>query len=153
MRIQKVIQEVKERLKRIELDSILESGYIEQLIEDHPYSLFATIGNSEKPDLVAAKMLEGRVAILCNGTPFVFNCSTYFFIENIHASEDYYSRPYLSSLMRLLRGISLFLTINIPAIYVALTSYHQAMIPSILVTRIASSEEKKYHSQSSLKSL
>lgn len=137
----KVIEEVKERLKRIELDSILESGYIEQLIEDHPYSLFATIGNSEKPDLVAAKMLEGRVAILCNGTPFVLTVP-HLFIENIQVSEDHYSRPYLSSLMRLLRIVSLFLTINIPAIYVALTSYHQAMIPSILVTKIASAEEK-----------
>jgi len=67
----KIVEEVKRRLSRIDTDSILESGYIEQYIEDNPWSFLPTIGNSEKPDIVAAKMLEGRVAILTDGTPFV----------------------------------------------------------------------------------
>jgi Bacillus/Clostridium GerA spore germination protein len=68
---EKVVDEVRTRLQNINLDSILESGYVEQLIEDSPFSIFPTVGNSEKPDKVASKLLEGRVAILCDGTPFV----------------------------------------------------------------------------------
>lgn len=67
----KLIKEIKERMGRIKTDAILESGYIEQFIEDAPYSLFPTIGNCEKPDTTAAKILEGRAAILVDGTPFV----------------------------------------------------------------------------------
>jgi len=66
-----VLAEARRRLRRVDLDSVLESGYIEQYIEDAPYSIFATIGNSEKPDVVAGKLLEGRVAIMVDGTPFV----------------------------------------------------------------------------------
>jgi len=84
----KIVEEVKRRLSRIDTDSILESGYIEQYIEDNPWSFLPTIGNSEKPDIVAAKMLEGRVAILTDGTPFVLTVP-YLFIEAFQSSEDY----------------------------------------------------------------
>jgi len=66
-----LVQEVKTRLSKIDLDAVLESGYIEEMIEDAPFSFFPTVGNSEKPDVVAAKLLEGRVAIVCDGTPIV----------------------------------------------------------------------------------
>ncbi|MGM7719250.1 spore germination protein [Metabacillus sp. Hm71] len=136
----KIVEEVKKRLQTIDIDSILESGYIEQLIEDHPNSVFPTVGNSEKPDIIAAKLLEGKVAILCDGTPFVL-IVPYVFIENLQISEDYYSRPYFASTIRLLRLLALFLTVTTPAFYVALTSYHQAMIPTILLTSMAAAEE------------
>ncbi|WP_394184750.1 spore germination protein [Metabacillus halosaccharovorans] len=136
----KVVQEVKARLKKIDIDSILESGYIEQLIEDHPTSIFPTVGNSEKPDIIAARLLEGKVAILCDGTPFVLSVP-YMFVENFQISEDYYSRPYFASAIRLLRLLALFLTVTIPAFYVALTSYHHAMIPTVLLTSMAAAEE------------
>lgn len=136
----KVVQEVKTRLQDIDIDSILESGYIEQLIEDHPTSIFPTVGNSEKPDIISARLLEGKVAILCDGTPFVLSVP-YMFVENFQISEDYYSRPYFASAIRLLRLLSLFLTVTIPAFYVALTSYHHAMIPTVLLTSMAAAEE------------
>lgn len=137
---QKIIQEVKSRLNRIDTDSILESGYIEQFIEDHPFSLFSTIGNSENPDKVAAKLLEGRVAILCDGTPFVLTVP-YLFIENMQVSEDYYSRPLFQSFSRLLRIVAFFIAILTPALYVALTTFHQEMIPTVLLTTMAASRE------------
>jgi spore germination protein KA len=137
---EKIVEEVKKRLQKIDIDAILESGYIEQLIEDHPYSIFPTVGNSEKPDIIAAKLLEGKVAILCDGTPFVLSVP-YLFIENLQVSEDYYSRPYFASAIRLLRLLALFLTVATPALYVALTSYHHAMIPTILLTSMAAAEE------------
>ncbi|GAA3318599.1 hypothetical protein GCM10020331_022050 [Ectobacillus funiculus] len=72
---QTLIKEVENRLQRIEIDSVLESGYIEELIEDNPYSPFPQLINTERPDVAAANLLEGRVVILVDGTPFVFNCS------------------------------------------------------------------------------
>jgi len=137
----KVIEEVKNRLGRIDTDVILESGYIEQFIEDHPYSIFPTIANSEKPDKIAAKILEGRVAIFCDGTPFVLTVP-HLFVETLQVGEDYYSRPYLSSLIRLLRLLCLFLTIASPGLYIALTTYHHEMVPALLLTSMAAAEEK-----------
>jgi len=67
----KVVEKVKYRISNLDVESILETGYIEEYIEDAPLSPFSTIGYSEKPDVVAAKVLEGRVAILVDGTPFV----------------------------------------------------------------------------------
>ncbi len=134
-----LVEEAKRRLKRIKTDAILESGYIEQFIEDHPLSLFSTVGNSEKPDTVAARILEGRVAILADGTPFVLTVPM-FFIEGFQAAEDYYSRPYLSSMLRLLRFISFAISVFAPAIYVALTTYHQELIPTPLLITMAAED-------------
>ncbi|MCL7748962.1 spore germination protein [Halalkalibacter alkaliphilus] len=137
----KIVDEVRNRLERIDTDAILESGYIEQFIEDHPYSIFPTVANSEKPDKVAAKMLEGRVAIFCDGTPFVLTVP-HLFIETLQVGEDYYSRPYLASIMRLLRVLALLLTIATPALFVAIATYHQEMVPSLLLVTMAAAEEK-----------
>ncbi|AOT69632.1 spore germination protein [Geosporobacter ferrireducens] len=135
-----IVEEVKKRLNRIDTDSILESGYIEQFIEDHPFSFFATIGNSEKPDKVAAKLLEGRVAIFCDGTPFVLTVP-YLFMETLQSAEDYYSRIYLSSLSRIFRFLSFLITVITPALYVALSTFHQEMIPAVLLITMASARE------------
>ncbi|MBW5446505.1 spore germination protein [Cohnella sp. CFH 77786] len=136
-----LVAEVKTRLSRISPNSVLESGYLEQLIEDHPFTIFPTIGNSERPDSVAMKLLEGKVAILCDGTPFVL-IVPHFFVESLHVSEDYYMRPYIANFVILLRYIALLLTVYTPALYVSLTSYHQGMIPTILLTTIAATEER-----------
>ncbi|MEL7566944.1 MAG: spore germination protein, partial [Dehalobacterium sp.] len=87
-----LIDEIKRRLKKINTDAILDSGYIEQFIEDNPLALFATIGNSEKPDVVAAKILEGRAAIFVDGTPIVLTIPL-LFVESFQSAEDYYNRP------------------------------------------------------------
>ncbi|MCR6109832.1 spore germination protein [Bacillus sp. A301a_S52] len=136
-----IVHEVKQRLKSIKQVDILESGYIEQLIEDYPYSLFPTIANSEKPDKVVGKILKGRVAILCEGTPFVLTLP-HLFIENFQVHEDYSSKFYISSLVRLFRIISLFLTVLTPALFVAVSTFHQEMIPSVFLVTIAASEER-----------
>jgi spore germination protein KA len=137
---QNVLKELKERLNKIDADFILESGYIEQYIEDRPFSIFATVGNSEKPDKVSAKILEGRIAILCNGTPCVLTVP-YLFVEAFQASEDYYSRPFADSLIRIGRFLAFFISSSLPALYVSITSFHPKMIPPILLLSIASSRE------------
>lgn len=136
----KLIKEIKERLSRIKTDAILESGYIEQFIEDAPYSIFPTIGNSEKPDTTAAKILEGRAAILVDGTPFVLTVPM-LFIEGFQSAEDYYSRTYFSSFIRILRFLSFLISILAPATYVMLSTFHQELIPTTLLFTIAAGHE------------
>lgn len=136
----KIVGEVKRRLSSIDTDSILESGYLEEFIEDAPYSFLPTVGNCEKPDIAAAKLLEGRVAIITDGTPFVLTVP-YLFVEAFQISEDYYSRPYYATIVRWLRFIAYFFSVMAPAIYVALTTYHQEMLPTpLLITMVAARE-------------
>ncbi len=137
----KLIEEIRIRLERIKTDAILESGYIEQFIEDSPYSIFPTISNSEKPDKVAAKILEGRAAIMVDGTPFVLVVPMVF-VESFQSAEDYYARPFLASVIRIIRFLSYIISTLGPAIYVALTVFHQELIPTQLLISIAEGRER-----------
>ncbi len=132
--------EVIRRVSGIDIDGVLDSGYIEQLIEDAPYSLFPTIGNTEKPDVVAARLLEGRVAVLVDGSPVALTVPRLFY-ETIQTPEDYYSRPYNSSIIRIIRLIFLIASIILPGLYVALINYDPEAIPQKLVFTIAASRE------------
>ncbi len=137
---ERVIQELLERLQRIEIDGILETGYIEEFIRDSPFSPFRTIGYTERPDIVVAKLLEGRVALLCDGTPFVLTFP-YLFLENFQANEDYYKNFIFASIDRIMRYTAYFFTTSTPAIYVALVTFHQEMIPTPLLLSISASRE------------
>ena len=136
----KVVEEVKYRIGHLEVDSILESGYIEEYIEDAPFSIFSTIGTSEKPDVVAAQILEGRVAIVVDGTPFVLTAPM-LFIESFQTSEDYYVRPLYASLTRILRFVAYVLTVFAPAIHITLVAFHQELIPTTLLFTVAAARE------------
>jgi spore germination protein len=135
-----LVQEVMCRLNRIKIDAILESGYIEELIEDSPWSLFPQIQNTERPDTVAANLLEGRVAIIVDGTPFALIMPATFW-QFLQASEDYYNRFHISIFLRILRVIFVFLALSLPSFYIAVTTYHQEMIPTNLLFSIAASRE------------
>lgn len=137
---QKVIDTVKYRINQIDVDSVLDSGYIEEYIEDAPFSPFCTVGYSEKPDVVAARLLEGRVALVIDGSPFVLTAPM-LFIESFQTAEDYYVRPLYASIMRILRFAAYFLTIFAPALYIALTTFHQEFIPTTLLFTIANARE------------
>lgn len=136
----KLVKEVKRRLQSIDIDGILESGYIEQLIEDAPLSIFPTIGATEKPDKLAGKLLEGRVGILVDGTPFVLTVP-YLFVEAFQNPEDYYSRPYYTTVVRLLRYLAFYFSTSLPAFYVAIQSYHQEMVPTMLLISMSAGRE------------
>jgi spore germination protein KA len=129
---QSVIDNVKARLRSINTDSILESGYIEQYIEDNPFSIFSTVGYSEKPDTVAGKILEGRCAIIIDGSPIVLTVPM-LFIESFQSAEDYYTRPLIASMMRLVRFIAFGISVLTPAFYVAMVTFHQELIPTKLM--------------------
>ncbi len=127
-----LIDELKVRLRAINTDSVLDSGYVEAYIEDAPYSLFPTVGNSERPDTIAGRLLEGRAAILVDGSPFVLTVPAVY-IEYFQSPEDYYIRTYYASVLRLIRVFSFLITILAPALYVAVTTFHQELIPTKLL--------------------
>lgn len=135
-----IVQEVKTRLTQIKIDGVLETGYIEELIKDDRYSIFPTFLSSEKPDSVVAALLEGKVAILVDGTPYVLTVPA-LMVEFFQSSEDYYHHFIISSSMRFLRFVALFLTLLVPATFIAITTFHQEMIPTPLLVSIAAQRE------------
>lgn len=136
----KQLRDVTKRLKDIKIDGILESGYIEELIEDHPYSPFPQVQYTERPDTVAAQLLEGSFAILVDGTPFALVGPVTLW-KLMQASEDYYERFFISNFLRILRYLFLLIAIFLPGLYIAMTTYHQDMLPSTLVLSIAAARE------------
>lgn len=137
----KVVDEVRLRLARIDIDAILESGYIEEFIQDETYSPFPTVYNSERPDSIAGGLLEGRVAILVDGTPFVLLVPA-LFTHFLQTPEDYYQRADISTLIRILRYVCLFIAIFGPSAYIAITTFHQEMIPTPLLISIVAQREE-----------
>jgi spore germination protein KA len=135
-----LITEIRNRLQRIDTDAILESGYIEQLIEDAPFSPFPTIANSERPDVVAAKILEGRAAIMVDGTPFVLTVPM-LFIESFQTPDDYNARFLYATLLRWTRYVAFAFSVLSPAVYVALVTFHQELIPTPLFITMVSARE------------
>ncbi|WP_408635367.1 spore germination protein [Paenibacillus selenitireducens] len=133
-------EELKKRLQKIKIDKLIESGELEELIEDQPYSPFPTIIASERPDVITAAITEGRIAIFTDGTPFVLvvpSTMNSFF----QSPEDFNQRLLIGSFIRFLRYAFYFISLLAPATYVALLSFHQEMIPTLLLLNIASSRE------------
>ncbi len=136
----KIVKEVHSRLDKIKIDAVLESGYIEELIQDSTFTPFPTVFNTERPDTVAAAILEGRVAILVDGTPFVLVVPA-LLINFFQASEDYYQRFDIATLIRLLRYLSFFLALLTPSAYIAVTTFHQEMLPTPLLISLAAQRD------------
>lgn len=135
-----LVNEVRRRLQKIDIDDPIESGYVENYIQDNPYSPFPQVQNTERPDRVEGALLEGRVAILIDGTPFSLIVPVTFPML-MQSPEDYYDRWIPASLIRMLRTLALFFALFLPALYVALVSYHQGLIPTKLAISIAGTRE------------
>ncbi|GGD76526.1 spore germination protein [Paenibacillus nasutitermitis] len=135
-----IVKEVRSRLDQINIDGILESGYIEELIQDKTLSPFATIYNSERPDTIAAGILEGRVAILIDGTPFALLVPA-LFIQFFQSAEDYAQRSDVSTLLRIIRFLSFFISLLAPSLYIAITTFHQEMLPTNLLINLAAQRD------------
>jgi len=134
-----VVSEVFQRLERIDLDGILEGSYIEEFIQDAKYSPFPTVYNTERPDTAVAGLLEGKVIILVDGTPFVLIIPC-LFINFLHAAEDYYHR-WDYGFMRLMRFISYLYSLLAPALYIAITTFHHEVLPPSLLVSLSAQRE------------
>lgn len=135
-----LVSKVRARMGRIDIDAILASGYIEELIEDSPKIIFPKIVSTERPDKLTANLLEGKVGIIVDNSPFALSLPGTF-IEMMQASEDYYNRFMFSTVIRLLRFIFLVISLLLPSIYIALSTFHQEMIPLSFLLGMASSRE------------
>ena len=137
---QKILDELYRRLDRLNPDGILDIGYIKEMIRDCPFSPFKTIGDSERPDTVAGKLLDGYIAILVDGSPVVA-LVPFLFRESFQITEDYSSNFYFASISRLLRILSFFISISVPAIYLALVTYHYETLPTPLLMSISAARQ------------
>lgn len=131
-----LIEEIEGRIRAMNIDATLESGYIEQLIEDNHWSPFPQIQNTERPDKATANILEGRIAIMVDGTPFVLIAPAVL-TQFYQSPEDYYERFLIATLIRFIRIASMFIALLLPSFYIAFTSFHPEMIPSKLVIAMA----------------
>ena len=131
---QKALKKLKEKLQKIDIDGVLDTNYITEQISPHPFSLFKTSGLTERPDVVAARLLEGRIAIMVDGTPMVATIP-YLFSENFQSDEDYYQTFWMGTLGRIMRYFCFGLSIVLPALFVAITTLHPEFLPtSFLIT-------------------
>jgi spore germination protein KA len=131
-----LVKEVQTRLDAIDIDGILDAGYLEQLIEDHHFSPFPQIANTERPDKGVAQLLEGRVMILVDGSPFALIVPAVFsqFYQTI---EDYSERFMMGTLVRLIRLLALSFALIFPSLYVSIISFNPELIPTDFAVAVA----------------
>ncbi|MCM3039161.1 spore germination protein [Paenibacillus motobuensis] len=135
-----LVEEVKRRLSYIEIDGIVGTFYIEEFLKDNPYSPFPQIEYTERPDTVTASLLEGRIAIMMNGTPVCLVAPVT--LSMLMQSPDDYNMWFIAgSLIRLIRYFFFFVSLLLPSLYIAITTFHPQMIPFPLLVTIASSRE------------
>lgn len=128
------VKQILKRLKGINIDGIVDSHYLVSYLQKNPKSLFKQIGDTEKPDVLVGKMLEGRIGILVDGSPIALTLP-FILIEDLQNSDDYYSQPIRVAFVRILRFIGVILAVLLPGVYVALEKYHYKIIPTeFLVT-------------------
>jgi spore germination protein KA len=135
-----LIEHVKKRIKMLDTDVIIDSGMIEQLIEDEPSGMIPTVLSTERPDRVSSYLAEGHVALIINNSPFVLIVPVSFW-GLLHTAEDAYIRWPFGTFLRYIRLISLLIAMLMPGIYIAVTNYHVEMIPTELMIAIAASRE------------
>lgn len=125
---EKIVERIKTQIEKIEIDGVIESSYISRYLEENKFSFFSHVGSSEKPDTIAAKILEGRIAIIVDGSPSVLTLP-FLMYENFQTSEDYYIKSYRASMIRVIRLFAVIFSILMPGIYVALQEHQYQLFP------------------------
>lgn len=135
-----VVKRLEQRLQEINIDGIVDSYYLEELLTDSNEKFFKKLGNTEKPDVATARVLEGRVAIMVDGSPIVLTAPFVLF-EDMQSPGDYYDIPQRTTFVRFVRFVGLILAILLPGMYVALQSYHYRVLPINFLISLLSSIE------------
>jgi len=136
----KMIEEVRRRLDKINVSSIFESGNIEELIGDKSFSIFPLALNTERPDTVASHLIEGKICIIVDGSPFALIVPAVF-TDFFASAEDYYHHYTIASFLRIIRYVSFMIVLIVPATYVGVLTYHQELIPTYLLINIIAQRE------------
>lgn len=135
-----LIKEVQRRLESIDIDAVLDTGYLEELISDYKYSILSQVEYTEKPDRITGHLLEGRIAIMVDGSPMAMVVPTGF-PQFLNAGEDYYQNFIGASLFRILRFCAFLIALLLPSVFVAVITYHQEMIPLPLYLTLISARQ------------
>lgn len=135
-----IVEEVRQRLIRIHSDGIVGSSHFGELMSDEPFTPFPLVRHTERPDIVTGQLLEGKVALIVDGTPTVITLPV-LLVELLQSPEDYYENPILTSIVRLLRFAALNIALILPSLYIAVTTFHQEMVPTQLLISIAGARE------------
>ncbi|WP_052339334.1 spore germination protein [Gorillibacterium massiliense] len=136
----KLVKEMRYRLSSIEINSVFGSSYLEEFIEDNPMSPFSQLQYTERPDTVCASLLEGRVAVIVDGSPITIMAPVTLFML-MQSAEDYYTRFWYATWIRWVRFVFLLLSLLLPSFYIAVTTFHPEIIPEDLLLTVASARE------------
>ena len=133
-----IVKTVREKLKKIDVDGIIDSSYVIKNISERKTSMFKEVGTTEKPDILSAKLLEGRIGIIVDGSPIVLTVP-FLFIEDFQSAEDYYLNTYRGNISRILRLSAVIFAVILPAFFVAAQLFHLQLIPlNFLLTIVGS---------------
>lgn len=135
-----ILESIRKRLFGINIETVLASGFLQSYFQDHPYSIFSTVGTTERPDTLCGKLTEGRVGILVDGTPLALY-TPFLFVENFQNIDDYAVGTYYAFFTRFLKFLAFFVSVLVPGLYVAIGSFHPQLLPSALLMTLATSEE------------
>ena len=138
---EEIVKNVKKRLKDIETDTVLTISQVEQYIEERSYSLFPSTLKTERPDRAASFVLEGHVILVMENSPSALIAPTTFW-SYIHTVEDQYLRMPYGNFLRFVRLFALMIALLMPALYIAVTTFHPGMIPTDLMLAIAATRER-----------
>ena len=134
----KLVKLLKKKISEIDIDAVLDSSYVAKFLGEHKTSIFKQVGNTEKPDILTAKILEGRVAVFVDGSPIVITVP-YLLVEDFQSPGDYYNSAYSATVARIIRLFSVVLSTLLPAFFVAAELFHLQLIPlSFLLTIVSS---------------
>lgn len=133
---ERLVQRICEKLKRVETDGISDSSYVAQFLSSAPASPFKQVGTTEKPDVLCAKMLEGRVGILCDGSPIALTLP-YMMSEDFQSAQDYFVSPARATVNRILRLFAVLVAIFLPALYVAAQLFRLQLLPFGLLMTVS----------------
>ncbi|MBT2691122.1 spore germination protein [Bacillus sp. ISL-47] len=136
----KIVEEVRKRLSKIKVHAIFESGNIEELIADKTATPFPLALNTERPDAVAANLLDGKIAILVDGTPFVLLVPAVL-VDFFSIAEDYYQNFMMGSFLRMIRYLSFMIALITPSLYVGILTFHHELLPTPLLLGIIAQRE------------
>jgi len=137
---QDTLKIIKKRLKSVNVDVLLDSCYLQPFLEDTNNSIFSQVGYTERPDTLCAKIKEGRVGILVDGTPFSV-VVPYFFNEHFQTLDDYSNRPFYASFIRILKYVGFLVSIFLPGLYVAISQYHLELLPKSFLSMVIEAQK------------
>ncbi len=129
-----------DKIKQANLPIVFDTGYIAAFLRKGTFSFFQSVGYTERPDTVAAKICEGKIVVMVNGSPFAM-VAPYFFNENFQSMDDYTEKAYFASFVRLLKYSAFFIAVMLPGVFISIANYTPQLLPAQLLYRISATEQ------------